>query len=83
VQSLSECRALYQQVMGTRPPHFPIPSWLFERCWFVGRDLTTMWRWLRTGAIDLDTAPTRMILPEARTVQSWLSEQKASEAATS
>jgi uncharacterized protein YbjT (DUF2867 family) len=76
VQSLSECRELYREVMGTRPPQFPIPSWLFERFGFVGRDLTTMWRWLRTGAIDLDTAPTRTILPEARTVQSWLRQQK-------
>jgi uncharacterized protein YbjT (DUF2867 family) len=76
VQSLSECRELYREVMGTRPPQFPIPSWLFERFGFVGRDLTIMWRWLRTGAIDLDTAPTRTILPEARTVQSWLRQQK-------
>jgi uncharacterized protein YbjT (DUF2867 family) len=83
VQSLSECRALYREVMGTRPPQVPIPSWLFERFGFVGRDLTTMWRWLRTGAIDLDTAPTRTILPAARTVHAWLSQQKASEAATS
>jgi uncharacterized protein YbjT (DUF2867 family) len=82
VQSLSECRALYREVMGTRPPQFPIPSWLFERFGFVGRDLTTMWRWLRTGAIDLDTAPTRTILPEAHTVHNWLSQQKASESAS-
>jgi uncharacterized protein YbjT (DUF2867 family) len=82
VQTLTECRALYQEVMGTRPPQFPMPSWLFERFGFVGRDLTTMWRWLRTGAIDLDTAPTRMILPEARTVQSWLREQRVRESAS-
>jgi uncharacterized protein YbjT (DUF2867 family) len=82
VQSLTECRALYHEVMGTRPPQFPMPSWLFERFGFVGRDLTTMWRWLRTGAIDLDTAPTRTILAEAHTVHSWLSQQKASESAS-
>ena len=82
VQSLAECRALYHEVMGTLPPQFPMQSWLFERFGFVGCDLTTMWRWLRTGAIDLDTAPTRRILPEARTVHTWLSQQKAGELAT-
>jgi hypothetical protein len=75
VQSLAECRALYREVIGTSPPEFPMPSWLFQRFGFVGRDLTTMWRWLRTGAIDLDTGPTRAILPEARTVRAWLSQQ--------
>jgi uncharacterized protein YbjT (DUF2867 family) len=77
VQSLAQCRALYQQVMGTLPPQLPMPSWLFQRFGFVGRDLTTMWHWLRTGAIELDTAPTRTIHPEALTVRAWLSQQKA------
>jgi hypothetical protein len=63
--------------MGRNPPRFPLPVWLFERFGFVGRDLTTMWRWLRTEAIDLDTAPTRAILPDALTVQGWLSRQQA------
>jgi hypothetical protein len=77
VQSLSECRALYRQVMGTPPRQFPMPIWLFQRFGFVGRDLTTMWRWLRTGDIDLDTTATRAIHPEALTVHAWLSRQKA------
>jgi uncharacterized protein YbjT (DUF2867 family) len=82
VQSLTQCRALYQNVMGARPPHFPMPSWLFQRFGFVGRDLTTMWRWLRTGEIDLDTAPTYTIHPEALTVQAWLSRHKAARSAS-
>ena len=77
VQSLSECRALYREVMGRSPPQFPMPIWLFQRFGFVGRDLTTMWRWLRTGEIDLDTAPTRAIHPDSLTVRAWLSRQKA------
>jgi hypothetical protein len=62
--------------MGTLPPQLSMPSWLFQRFGFVGRDLTTMWCWLRTGVIDLDTTQTRTILPEARTVRAWLSQQK-------
>lgn len=82
-QSLAECRAIYREVMGAPPPEFPMPSWLFQRFGFVGRDLTTMWRWLRTGELDLDTGPTRAILPEARTVRDWLSQQKAGQSASS
>jgi hypothetical protein len=52
----------------------PMPVWLFQR--IVGPDLTTMWRWLRTHEIDLDTAPTRAIHPGAVTVESWLRTQK-------
>jgi hypothetical protein len=77
VQSIAECRALYREVLGTSPPQFPMPNWLFQRFGFVGRDLTTMWRWLRTGEIDLDTTATRAIHPEALTVQAWLRRQKA------
>jgi uncharacterized protein YbjT (DUF2867 family) len=77
VQSLAECRSIYREVMGRTPRRFPMPLWLFKRFGFVGRDLTTMWRWLRTAAIDLDTAPTRAIHPDAFTVRAWLSRQKA------
>jgi uncharacterized protein YbjT (DUF2867 family) len=76
VQSLDECRSIYREVMGRDPRRFPMPVWLFERFGFVGRDLTTMWRWLRTATIDLDTGPTREIHPDALTVRSWLSKQK-------
>jgi uncharacterized protein YbjT (DUF2867 family) len=77
VQSLDECRAIYRQVMGTPPPRFPFPIWLFERFGFVGRDLIAMWRWLRTGAIELDTTSTRIIHPDALTVRAWLNRLKA------
>jgi uncharacterized protein YbjT (DUF2867 family) len=75
VQSIEECRALYRTVMGRPPRRVPMPVWLFER--IVGTDLTTMWRWLRTNKIDLDTGPTREIYPEAMTVETWLRTQKA------
>jgi uncharacterized protein YbjT (DUF2867 family) len=79
VQSLDECRSIYREVMGRNPRRFPMPVWLFKRLGFVGRDLTTMWRWLRTATIDLDTAPTRAVHPDALTVRGWLSKQKASD----
>ena len=79
VQSLNECRSIYREVMGGNPRRFPMPVWLFERFGFAGRDLTTMWRWLRTGHVDLDTSPTRAIHPEALTVGGWLSKQKTAE----
>ena len=47
-----------------------MPVWFFER--FVGTDLTTMWRWLRTAEFDMSTGATRVILPEARTVRDCL-----------
>jgi uncharacterized protein YbjT (DUF2867 family) len=82
VQSLAECRALYREVMGRNPSEFPMPIWLFQHFGLVGRDLMTMWRWLRTGDIDLDTAPTRAIHPEALTVHAWLSRKKAARSAS-
>jgi uncharacterized protein YbjT (DUF2867 family) len=78
VQSLEQCRAIYGEVMGRQPPRFPMPVWLFKRFGFVGQDLTTMWSWLRTGALDLDTTATRAIHPQALTVRAWLSRQKPS-----
>jgi hypothetical protein len=51
-----------------------MPVWLFER--FVGTDLTTMWRWLRTHEFDLDAGPTRDVLPGASNVESWLRTNK-------
>jgi uncharacterized protein YbjT (DUF2867 family) len=77
VQSLHQCRTIYREVLGRNPRQFPMPIWLFQRFGFVGRDLTTMWRWLRTAAIDLDTASTYAIHPDALTVRAWLSRQKA------
>jgi uncharacterized protein YbjT (DUF2867 family) len=77
VKSLDECRAIYRQVMGKKPPRGPMPIWLFERFGIAGQDLTTMWRWLRTGSIDFSTDITRAIYPTAMTVQSWLEKQKS------
>jgi hypothetical protein len=79
VRSLDECRSTYREVMGRNPRRFPMPVWLFERFGFVGKDLTTMWRWLRTGHVDLDTSPTRAIHPDALTVGNWLSKQKVAQ----
>jgi uncharacterized protein YbjT (DUF2867 family) len=70
VQSLEACRTTYSTVMGKAPSTFPMPTWLFER--FVGTDLTTMWRWLRTADIELETATARAIHPTALTVRQWL-----------
>ena len=75
VQSIEACRAIWREVTGRPPRRFPMPLWLFER--FVGTDETTMWRWLRANEIDLDTAPTLAIHPEALTVREWLVRKKA------
>lgn len=73
VASIDECRAIYRDVRGKKPPRFPMPVWLFARFGFVGEDLSLMWRWLRNAVIDLDTKPTLAIHPQAATVRSWLS----------
>jgi uncharacterized protein YbjT (DUF2867 family) len=79
VRSLDECHSIYREVIGRDPRRFAMPVWLFERFGFVGKDLTAMWRWLRTGEVDLDTSPTRAIHPEALSVGGWLSKQMAAE----
>jgi uncharacterized protein YbjT (DUF2867 family) len=70
VQSLAQCRALYREVMGTEPRTFPLPTWLFDR--FTRHDVTNMWRWLKTGEVELETGPTRRLHPGALTVREWL-----------
>jgi uncharacterized protein YbjT (DUF2867 family) len=70
VQSLEECREAWREITGKTPHGFPMPTWLFER--FVGTDLTTMWRWLRSEEFDMSTKTTREILPNALTVRGWL-----------
>lgn len=75
-QSIDECRTLYQAVMGKNPPRFPIPAWVFARFGFIGRDLSAMWRWLRTATFDMDLEATRTIHPDALSVESWLHKQK-------
>jgi uncharacterized protein YbjT (DUF2867 family) len=70
VRTLGECRSIYRDVTGRDPRSFPMPLWLFDR--FTRKDVTSLWRWLRTGVPELDTAPTRAILPSAMTVREWL-----------
>lgn len=70
VQSIHECRQIYQEVMGKPPRSFPMPLWLFDR--FTRSDLTAMWRWLRDGNVPLDTSQTAALLPSVQTVRDWL-----------
>jgi uncharacterized protein YbjT (DUF2867 family) len=70
VQSIADCRKTWRSVTGRTPRRFPMPVWLFKR--FVGNDLITMWRWLRTAGLQFDLAPTNTVLPTALTVQQWL-----------
>ena len=76
VQSINECRMIYRAVLGKNPPRFPMPSWIFSRFGFVGRDLSTMWRWLRTARIDVEPEATRAIHPNALRVADWLQQQR-------
>ena len=70
LRTLADCRMMYGEVMGRQPRSFPMPMWMFDR--FTKHDLTTMWRWCRTGPVPLDTSPTHAILPSALTVRQWL-----------
>jgi uncharacterized protein YbjT (DUF2867 family) len=76
VQSVAECRQIWQDVYGRAPRRFPMPVWMFRR--FVGADLLTMWRWLGTADVEFDPAPTRELLPEALTVRQWLLRRRTS-----
>ncbi len=78
LQSIAECRATWAEVVGRPPRPFPMPVWLFER--FVGTDLTTMWRWLRSGTVDADPSKTQRILPGVSTVREWLMRRHAAPA---
>jgi uncharacterized protein YbjT (DUF2867 family) len=75
-RSLEECRAIYRTVMGKNPPRFPMPVWLFERFGYAGKDLPTMWRWLRTGIVEAEPEATRAVHPGALSVEAWLQRQK-------
>jgi uncharacterized protein YbjT (DUF2867 family) len=75
VRSIAECREIWHELTGRPPRRFPMPVWLFER--FVGTDLTTMWRWLRTGHVDADPSETYKILPGALTIREWLVRRRA------
>lgn len=74
VKSLAECREIYRDIMGKPPTTFPLPVWLFDR--FTRGDVTAIWRWVRTGQFELDTAPTLAIHPAALTVREWMVRQR-------
>jgi uncharacterized protein YbjT (DUF2867 family) len=76
VVSIAECRDVWREVMGRPPRRFPMPVWLFER--FVGTDETTMYRWLASHVIDLDTQPALELHPDALGVHAWLNRLRAS-----
>jgi uncharacterized protein YbjT (DUF2867 family) len=76
VQTIAQCRQIWYDVYGRQPRRIPMPVWMFQR--FVGSDLITMWRWLRTAQFDIDPTPTRSLLPTALTVQQWLVKQRSS-----
>ena len=76
VLSIAQCRQIWSTVYGRPPRRFPMPVWMFRR--FVGSDLITMWSWLRTAKLDIDTRPTRNLLPTALTVREWLVQRRSS-----
>jgi hypothetical protein len=69
VRSIEEWRAIWREVTGRLPRPIPMPVWMFER--FVGSDLPMMWRWLRTGQVDVDMTTARTILPGVLGVRDW------------
>jgi uncharacterized protein YbjT (DUF2867 family) len=82
IKSIDECRAIWADVNGGQPRKIPMPAWLFARvAGHAGKDLPAMWRWLRTGSVPEDTAPTLSIHPEARTVRQWMEERRRTPAA--
>jgi hypothetical protein len=71
-RSIAECRRAWAAVKGRSPRGFPMPVWLFER--FVGKDLTTMWRWLAANPVSADPAATAKMLGRITTVEEFLAE---------
>lgn len=76
LKTINEVRELYRQVLGKKPPHFPMPLFLFRM--FTGEDLIIMWKYLRNAILDVTTDGTYAILPEAQTVHTWLAKQRRS-----
>lgn len=74
LQSIDAIRALYREILGKKPPRFPMPEFLFRM--FTGDDLLIMWRYL--GATDYDPATDTAfaILPGAHTLRTWLEKKK-------
>jgi uncharacterized protein YbjT (DUF2867 family) len=73
VESIRGCRRTWQEVTGRPPRGVPVPVGVFE--WMAGTGLTTMWRWLETGDVPLETAPTRALVRQWHSVEGWLRER--------
>jgi uncharacterized protein YbjT (DUF2867 family) len=69
-RSIDELRRAWAAVKGRTPRGFPMPIWLFER--FVGKDLTTMWRWLAANPVSADPAATAKLLGRVTTAEEFL-----------
>lgn len=74
LQSIEAIRAMYLQVLGKKPPHFPMPEFLFRL--FTGDDLLIMWRYLGATNFNASTDTAFDILPGAQTIQTWLAAKK-------
>lgn len=74
LQTINEVRAIYYDVLKKKAPHFPMPLFMFRM--FTGDDMIIMWNYLRTATLDVTTDTTYALLPEARTIRTWLAEQK-------
>lgn len=74
LKTINEVRDIYQEVLGKKAPHFPMPLFMFRM--FTGNDLIIMWKYLRSATLNVTPQATFAILPEARTIQTWLAEQK-------
>jgi uncharacterized protein YbjT (DUF2867 family) len=73
-RSLDDCRRTYTRAFGRGPRRFPMPVRLLER--FVP-DTVALWRWTRTGALDVDVDVARSVHPAALDVEAWLDTQDA------
>lgn len=74
MKTINEVREIYQEVLGKKAPHFPMPIFLFRM--FTGDDLIIMWKYLRPLTLDISPEVTYAILPEAQTVRTWLAREK-------
>jgi uncharacterized protein YbjT (DUF2867 family) len=73
-KSIAECRRIYAEVMGKKPPKMPFPIWIFER--FMAPDVVKMWRWLKDVGYEVDMAQTRAIIPDAMDLKTWLTKKR-------
>lgn len=71
-RSIAECRGAWKAAKGRAPRGFPMPVRLFER--FVGKDLTTMWRWLAHNPVHVDPTATAKLLDHTTTIEDFLAE---------